>query len=139
MLPRSLWLPLLLVIPPTLGCASTQAPAICEPIGTVESPVPISADDGAEDAQLDAYLRGLAIAQYPTPERESEALLVLDRSNVALTWNEAGQLLVTTWTRSKFYGGPEYRAGYEFALYGETWFSTGTQVQEVCSGGGLEG
>jgi hypothetical protein len=114
-----------------LACASEPAPATCEPEAATAT--------HEEDPNIEAYLRGLAIAQYPTPERESEQLLALDRQNQALTWDESGRLLVTTWTRAKYFTAPEYQPGYEFPLYGETWFSTGTQVQDVCTKSGLRG
>jgi hypothetical protein len=130
--------PFLSIVPFTLlfACASEPAPATCEPEAATTT---VAATSEEEDPILAAYLHGLAIAQYPTPERESTQLLVLDRQNKALTWDESGRLLVTTWTRSKFFTAPEYQRGYEFALYGETWFSTGTQVQDVCTSSGLRG
>ena len=129
MIPRSL---ASMVVPVALliACASDPTVATCEPEAAVGD---------AQDPLLAAYVHGLEIAQYPTPERISNQLLVLDRSNEALTWDEAGRLLVTTWTRSKYFTAPEYQRGYEFALYGETWFSTGTQVQDVCTSSGLQG
>ena len=115
-----------------LACASEPAPATCEPEA-------VAATGEADDPILAAYQRGLAIAQYPTPERVSKQLLVLDRNNPDLTWDEAGRLLVTTWTRTQYFTNPEYKTGYEFPLYGQTWFTAGTQVYDVCSKGGLQG
>jgi hypothetical protein len=69
----------------------------------------------------------------------ADQLLVLDRNNADLTWNEAGQLLVTTWTKTEYYSDPKYEPGFAFPLYGETWFTSGTQVQDVCGASGLEG
>jgi hypothetical protein len=119
-----------------LACAGAPRPATDDPSAAITT-CPDSAPD--DDPLLAAYQRGLAIAQYPTPERVSDRLLVLEPGNAALTWDDAGRLLVTTWTRSKYYSAPEYQPGYEFALYGESWFTTGTQVQDVCSSSGLGG
>ncbi|HVI02804.1 MAG TPA: hypothetical protein VM869_29095 [Enhygromyxa sp.] len=114
-----------------LACASEPVPATCEPeVVTPAQP---------EDPLLAAYLHGLAIAQYPTPERASDQLLVLEPGNAQLTWDAAGRLLVTTWTRAEYFGDPKYQPGHAFDLYGQTWFSTGTQVHDVCSKSGLQG
>jgi hypothetical protein len=128
MIPRLLLIPFALV----LACSSTPAPETCEPTAEDKTSAP-------EDPLLAAYLLGLAIAQYPTPERESKQLLAIDQQNSALTWDDSSRLLVTTWTRSKYFTAPEYKPGYEFPLYGETWFSTGTQVQDACTKSGLRG
>jgi hypothetical protein len=127
----------------SLACVHTDAsPAACP----VES---LAHDRGAEstssqpstsdDPLLAQYELALEVARYPTPERAVDSLLALEPGNAALRWDPSGRVLVTTWTRAKFYAAPEYQTGYAFALYGETWFTAGDQVQAICSASGKTG
>lgn len=114
------------------ACSNAPPSATCEPSA---EPI-LETAEADDDTLLAAYLAGLEVAAHPTADRVSEQLLVLDRNDASLTWDEAGRLLVTTWTRSKYYTAPEYVTGHEFALYSETWFTTGTQVQDACASAG---
>jgi hypothetical protein len=113
-----------------LACTHAAEHETCAP----DPAAPAAVQVADEDPWLAAYLDGLAVAAYPVAARESTRLLVLDRSrdDASLTWDEAGRLLVTTWTRSKYFTAPEYQPGYAFDLYGETWFTAGDQVAAAC-------
>jgi hypothetical protein len=116
-----------------LACVrSTADSAVCPEPKTSQT-------SGTEDPSLAQYRLALDVARYPTPERVVDSLLVLEPGNPALRWDEAGRVLVTTWTRVQFYTAPEYQTGHEFALYGETWFTSGNQVQDACKASGKTG
>lgn len=112
-----------------VGCPRQAPPA---------PPVPAApaADVPASAPTLDAvYSAGLADARYPSDEEQSDHLVVLTRDNAQLEWSDDGRLLVTSLTRSKFYSDPEQSApGTVLSLYSETWFTTGTEVADACSG-----
>jgi hypothetical protein len=127
-------LTLIALLVATIGCdSSTASPTACP----VESTT--SQTTATDDPLLASYELALDVARYPIPERAIDSLLVLEPSNVALRWDAAGRVLVTTWTRAEFFTAPEYQTGHEFALYGETWFTAGNQVQATCSASGKTG
>lgn len=88
----------------------------------------------APTPEPDPYLASLDDAAFPLPAEVVPDLLTLTLGTPGLVWDDAGRLLVTTWSRSSFYPADPYRPGYTFPLYGETWFSTGTEVADACAG-----
>ena len=82
---------------------------------------------------MDPYAQGLLDAMYPLPSKVSDSLLALTPEQPGLQWDAAGRLLVYTWSRAQYYG-EQYVPGYAFPLYGETWFTTGTEVADACAG-----
>lgn len=109
------------------------------PQSTTCPDAPASDPPAIDDPLLARYRLAIDVARYPIPERAVDSLLVLEPNNTALRWDAAGRVLVTTWTRTQFYTAPEYQTGYEFALYGETWFTSGNQVQDTCRASGKTG
>ena len=109
------------------GCRHTVPPPPPPPL-VVEAPAPAP----------DPYAEGVADAMHPLPsEADPGALLVLTPAQAGLRWDEAGRVLVTTWSRSQYYDPEVYVPGHAFDLYGETWFTTGAEVADTCAG--LEG
>jgi len=89
-------------------------------------------------AAPDPYLEGLLDAMHPLPSEEAvDDLISLSPDQPGLRWDEQGRVLATTWSRSQYYDPQTYVQGYAFTLYGETWFSAGTQIADACAG--LEG
>jgi hypothetical protein len=105
--------PLVLLL---VACAPKQAPL----------PAPVAA--------VDPYVASLEDAAFPLPAEVVSDLLTLTRDNPDLVWDDAGRVLVTSWTRSRFYADPAYQPGHAFPLYGETWFTAGAEVAEACAG-----
>lgn len=106
-----------LVLPSILlmACAK-QAPVAAAPDAPSPSP----------------YAQALDDAMVPLPSEVVDDLLVLDRESAGVVWQD-DKVLVTTWSRAAFYDD-SYVPGHAFDLYGETWFTAGTQVADACEG-----
>jgi hypothetical protein len=117
-----------------LACVQPSAPST-----TCPDDAAVTQSPAIDDPLLAEYRVAIDVARYPTPDRAVDSLLVLEPANAALRWDAKGRVLVTTWTRTQFYTAPEYQTGYEFALYGETWFTAGNQVQDACRASGKTG
>lgn len=98
-----------------VGCPRAALPPVVEPA----SPV--------------SYARALDDAAYPLPSEVVDDLLTLTPDSDGVVFDDQGRVLMTTWSRSRYYGD-EYVPGYRFSLYGETWFTAGTQVADACAG-----
>ena len=80
------------------------------------------------------YEEGVEAAKYPDPSKIYRDLIPLLRTTPELRWNDRGQVLMTTWSRAAFYPDTTYVPGYEFALYGQTWFTAVPFLQNECKG-----
>ncbi len=97
------------------------------------------ATPSAQQPKSSPYLRALEDARFPLPSEVAEDLVVLKQGEAKLRWDGKGRVLVTTWTKQAYYEASEYKQGYSFALYGETWFTVADQVRTLCSESELRG
>lgn len=92
------------------------------------------ATEDRADPLASAWLAALEDARYPLPSEVVSDLLVLDPAPEGVIENDRGEILMTTWTRAKFFSDPAYVQGYSFPLYGETWLTAGREVADACAG-----
>lgn len=114
------WVRLLLVLA-LAGCASDRLPA---PDAVAEAPA-------VADSVWRQYQAAVAAARQPTAAKISKDLLPLVRDSPRLEWRD-GRVLMVTWTKSRHFPQPPYRLGYDFALYGDTWFTAVPAVRDFC-------
>jgi hypothetical protein len=98
---------------------------------TRAAPPPCPACESASDA--DPYAAALEDAMYPRPSEAAASLLALTPGAPGVRFRDDGRVLVTTWSRRQYYGDA-YVPGHTFPLYGETWFTAGTEVKDACRG-----
>ncbi len=77
------------------------------------------------------YQAALSDAKLPEADEISQNLVPIYPGNPDLIWNEAGQVLMVSWTKASFY--ESYSAGDEFGLYGDTWLTVAPFLQDFCS------
>ncbi len=105
----------------------------------VDPSAPESSRREANERVLAAYAAAIEDAKYPAPEKISRDLTPLLRSTGGLIWDEAGRILMATWTQAKYYDDPEtYRRGQPFSLYGDTWLTAVPFVRDFCAAVGLD-
>jgi len=78
-----------------------------------------------------AYDQAVAAAKYPNAAKISRELVPLLKATPGLVFNEQGQILMTTFTKAKYY--KDFQQGRKFNLYGEIWFTAAPFVQNFCS------
>lgn len=84
------------------------------------------------------YNAALAAAKYPDSSEISTDLQPIlagtdgRPDSAGLKWRD-GRVLMVTWTQAKHYAGPVYYSGYEFPLYGDTWFTLFPAVKDFCT------
>jgi hypothetical protein len=84
--------------------------------------------------RADPYGDSLRDAMFPEPSEVVHDLLTLTPDNPALSWDAQGRVLMTTWSRRKYYPADPYQPGHTFELYGDTWFTTADEVANTCAG-----
>lgn len=91
------------------------------------------------DDVVAACTKGLDDARVPLQSEVVAPLLPLVPGTPGVEFDAQGRVRMTTWTRSAYYPGDAYKPGYAFPLYGETWFTGGTEVAGACATWGLTG
>ena len=87
-----------------------------------------------------AYAAALADARYPRPSAISRELTALLPSTEGLVWNDRGQILMVSWTRTRYFSDPAlHRPGERFSLAVDMWLFAAPFVQQLCQALGLDG
>ena len=90
-----------------------------------------AAPEPGEDGQLLVrYREAVEAAKYPTASKIARDLTPISLDNPDLHWNDQGQVLMVTWTDSKWY--PE-KKGESFHLDVDTWFTAYPYMHVFCS------
>ena len=151
--PRSRRILALLTLTLSTGCASRQggptvgapspvdspaaSPAAAVPRPTASCPLCLDADS---PQLLAAYAAAVEASKYPTPAAISRHLTALTPWSEGLIWNDAGQVLLVTWTKAWYFDNPEiFSPGKPFSLAVDTWFTVAPFVQEFCRQLDLDG
>ncbi len=118
---------LALILLMTSGCVSAYRPA------ETGTPAPETSSD--EEGLRAAYKAALENARTPTRRKISQQLVPISKDIPDLIWNEQGQVLMVTWSKSKYY--KDIKEGERFQLYGDTWFTLVPFMKRFC--GSFEG
>ena len=115
------------------GCAGQRPITATATTAVPAAETPPIASAAADSVLLwTMYEEGVAAAKYPDPAKVYRDLVPILRSTPALRWNDQGQVLMATWSRVAFYTDSVYVPGYEFPLYGQTWFTAVPFLQNEC-------
>ncbi len=118
---------------------SSPPPAPACPL-CVDPTSPESSRREASGRIVAAYAAAIEAAKYPAPEKISRDLTPLLEFTDGLIWNDQGQILMATWTQTKYYSDPEkHRRGAPFILYGDTWLTAVPVARDFCRALGLDG
>ena len=125
------------------GCASrTGGPnGVATPASPwTSAPVcPLCLDPDSPEI-LAAYTVALEDARFPSPEKISRDLTPLLESTGGLIWDSQGRVLMSTWTKARYFADPEkFRRGEPFSLAVDTWLTAAPFVRDFCKGSGLDG
>lgn len=114
------------------GCASQRGGS---PVVSPSSTAPVCplCIDPTSPQILAAYTAALADAKYPAPEKISRQLTPLLPTTDGLIWNDRGEILMVTWTKTQYFSDPEkHRRGEPFSLAVDTWLTAAPFVRDFC-------
>ncbi len=115
------------------GCAS-RGPTVSS------MPCALCQEDPDSPKVLAAYTAALAAAQHPGAQSIAHNLTPLRPGTPGLLWNDDGKILMSTWSKAKYYTTPEGSdPEAPFPLGAEVWFTPAHAVQDFCRNSGLEG
>ena len=95
-------------------------------------PLPRGTRPSSELLLWELYFAAVDNAKYPDRAEISKDLLPLLPSEGKLAWRD-GRVLLVNWTKAEYYSDPSYRRGFEFPLYGNTWFTLFPVVRDFCT------
>lgn len=111
----------------------------CTPTSTVESdapePQPVTATAPLPDLAA-LYAAAVADAELAEADEISDGLVAITPDNPDLKFDDAGRVLVVTWTS---WDGYDVEVGQEVPLGVEVWVTPAPQLQTLCKGLGLDG
>ena len=114
------------------GCAGQRPITATATTVIPGAETPPVAPVGADSVLWAMYEAGVEAAKYPDPSKIYKDLIPILRSTPELRWNDRGQVLMATWTDSAYFPDSTYVPGYEFPLYGYTWFTAVPFLQNEC-------
>ncbi len=122
------------------GCAARDSPIVSPPVAEpAQASCPLCLDPSSPEIAA-AFAAAVEDARYPGPEKISRDLTPILPATDGLIWDDRGRILMTTWTRKKYFSDPEqHRRGEPFVLAVDTWLTAAPFVHDFCRELALDG